>query len=482
MTIPCGGTHILVFPYPAQGHMLALLDLTHQLVIRGLTITILVTPKNLPILNPLLSRHPSSIKTLILPFPSHPSVPAGVENVKDLPDNSFISAMVSALRQLHDPLLLWFRSHPSPPSAIISDLFLGWTHHLACQLNIPRIVFSPSGAAFVSLINCLWRETPQRDDPNDPDFPVSFPKVPGSPIYPWRQLSFVYRSYVRGDPEWELIRDDYLANMASWGIVFNSFSELERDYLVHLEKDLGHDQVWAVGPLLPPDDDPTAPSERGGSNSISARDIISWLDKREENSVIYVCFGSQAVLSNEQIEALAVGLEQSGVHFIWCIKEATVGHVVGKYGVVPSGFEDRAAERGLVIRGWAPQVSILRHRAVGSFLTHCGWNSVLEGIVAGVALLAWPMTADQFADAKLLEEVGVGMKVCEGAETVPNSVVLAKAMTESVSGKGSKREKAVELQKAALDAIKEGGSSSKDLDLFVKDLSGSKIEFGGKNA
>ncbi|XP_042513694.1 UDP-glycosyltransferase 89B2-like [Macadamia integrifolia] len=469
MAIPGGGAHILVFPYPAQGHMLPLLDFTHQLVLRGLTITILVTPKNLPVVNPLLSRHPS-IETLILPFPSHPSIPAGVENVKDLPSNSFRS-MMTALRQLHDPLLHWFRSQPSPPSAIISDFFLGWTQHLASQLSIPRVVFSPSGAAFVSLINYLWLETPQRDDPNDPDFPISFPKIPDSPIYPWRQLSYVYRSYIPGDPEGALIRDDFLANIASWGIAFNSFSVLERQHLRHLEKDFGEDRVWAVGPLLPPDDDPTAPSERGGSTSVSAGGVISWLDNREDNSVVYVCFGSQAVLTNEQMEAMAVGLERSGVHFVWCVKEATVGHMAGKFSVVPAGFEGRVVGRGLVIRGWAPQVPILRHRAVGSFLTHCGWNSVLEGIVAGVPMLAWPMTADQFVDAKLLEEVGVGVKVCEGALTVPDSSVLAKAMAESVSGNWSKRVRAMQLQKAALESIMEDGSSSMDLDRLVEELS-----------
>ncbi|KAJ0830731.1 hypothetical protein HanPSC8_Chr15g0658771 [Helianthus annuus] len=67
-------SHILVFPYPAQGHMLALLDLTHHLATNGLTITILVTPKNLPILSPLLSSSPN-IQTLVLPFPPHPTLP-----------------------------------------------------------------------------------------------------------------------------------------------------------------------------------------------------------------------------------------------------------------------------------------------------------------------------------------------------------------------------------------------------------------------
>lgn len=118
--------HILVFPFPAQGHMLALLDLVHQLAIRGLSITIVVTPKNLPILTHLLSIHPTTVKTLILPFPFNPSIPPGVENRSEL-SLVRVSDMIVALSELYNPIENWFRNHPSPPVAIISDMFLGWT-------------------------------------------------------------------------------------------------------------------------------------------------------------------------------------------------------------------------------------------------------------------------------------------------------------------------------------------------------------------
>ncbi|KAK3026857.1 hypothetical protein RJ639_042357 [Escallonia herrerae] len=305
------GSHLLIFPYPAQGHMIPLLDLAHHLATRGLTITVLVTPRNVPLLKPLLSKHPS-ITPLVLPFPAHPTLPAGVENVKDLPPNGF-RPMMSVLGELQEPIFHWFHSHPSPPVAIISDMFLGWTQHLAGRLGIRRFVFSPSGAMALAVIYSLWRDMPKRDDPNDENHLVSFPDIPSSPVYPWWQLSPIYRSYLEGDPVSEFIKDGFRADMASWGLVINSFDELERVYLEYLMGQLGNDRVWAVGPLLPPDDeDRSKPSERGGSISVLASQIFSWLDKCGDQTVVYVCFGSQAVLTNHQMEELASGLEKSG--------------------------------------------------------------------------------------------------------------------------------------------------------------------------
>ncbi|KAF9587586.1 hypothetical protein IFM89_004044 [Coptis chinensis] len=432
-------THILVFPYPAQGHMIALLDLTHQLVIRGLTITILVTPKNLPILNPLLSTHPT-IQTLVLPFPIHPSIPPGVENTKDLPNGSF-RTMMRVLAELSYPITQWFNSHPSPPVAILSDMFLGWTTN--SQFN-------------------------SRNDPNDENELIPFPNFPNSPNYPWYQLSNLFRTYVKGDPDSEFTRDGLCANMVSWGVIFNSFNELESVYLDHIKNDLGRKRVFAVGPLVPPID---APKERGGSSSIKVNDLLGWLDTCSDRSVVYVCFGSQVVLNNRQMEELALGLEKSGTRFVWSVKEATTGHVAGEYGVVPSGFEDRVAGRGFVIKGWAPQVVILNHRAVGSFLTHCGWNSLLEAIIAGVPMLTWPMGADQYINSELLvERIGVAVKVCQGGLTVPNADELALKFSESVGENQLLSERAKELSQAALNAVKDGGSSSRDLDGLVREL------------
>ncbi|XP_052176172.1 UDP-glycosyltransferase 89B2-like [Diospyros lotus] len=462
-----GGGHLLVFPYPAPGHMTPLLHLTHQLASRGFTISILVTPKNLPLLNPLLSKHPSLVHPLVLPFPPHPALPAGVENVKDLPPTAF-PALMHSMHQLYTPILHWFRSHSSPPTFIISDMFLWWTQKLADDLSIRRFMFSSSGFMAMDIIYSLRRHPPKGGGPDDPDHLIAISEVPSSPVYPWWQLQFLYStgSYVEGDPVSEFLKHGVLANNSSWGMIFNSFSGLERVYLEHLKEQVGHDRVWAVGPLLPP----VAPlasniKKSDGLDYTDADDILSWLDKCEDQSVVYVCFGTQSVLNPNQMAAIASGLEESGAKFIWRVKEMNVG-------MVPQGFEDRVAGsgRGLIAKGWAPQTMILRHRAVGAFLTHCGWNSVLEGIMGGVPMLAWPMEGEQFLNAKLLvEELKVASRVCEGAQTVPDSGELAQLVAKSVGANRDENVKAMhvramQLGKAASDSIKEGGGSCQDLD------------------
>ncbi|KAJ0986819.1 hypothetical protein J5N97_005175 [Dioscorea zingiberensis] len=445
-----GGTHILVFPYPAQGHMLPLLDLTRQLSLHhGLSITIATTPKNLPLLSPLLSSSPS-IQPLILPFPSHPSIPPGIETCKELP--SYFIPMTHVLSFLHDPLLHWFRSQPNPPLPSSPTSFSVGLNALPPNSASPRRLL-PSGALALSTIHFLWRTMSKNPNPDDDGFPITFHGIPGSPTFPWYQTSSFYRSFKEGDPVSDSIRDGFLGNMASWGFVFNTFDDLEGSYLRHVREDLGHERVWAVGPL-------SASSTRAEEEAPT--ELIRWLDTCEEGTVVYVCFGSQATLTWEQAEALGTGLERSGARFVWCVRATSA--------VPDEGFERRVKGRGVVVRGWAPQVALLSHRAVGSFLTHCGWNSVLEAVVAGVVMLTWPMGADQFINARLLKEVGVAVGMSEGSNSVPYPDELARVVAESVDPSRNQRKRALELREKALKAVKQGGSSFRDLEGFVQAL------------
>ncbi|KAL5784154.1 hypothetical protein ACOSQ2_006546 [Xanthoceras sorbifolium] len=421
--------HILVIPWPASGHMLPFIDLTHQLAIRGITITFMVTPKNQFYLNPLVSLHdPTTIKTLVLPFPSHPSLPAGVENMQDV-TQELAFQMVSALSELYDPVLQWFNSHPSPPVAILTDPMLStWTHPLASTLGIKSIGFLTCNHYVAAGV--------------------------------WDNYQAMKKEFFFG----EMLHN----TMDNWALVINSFTELH-DKSFHVFKGFtGHDRVWGVAPLATV----KAGAERGGPTSIPSDEVIKWLDLCQvDKSVVYVGFGSEITLNKQQMEALGDALEKSGVRFIWAVKKPS-NYGSGDKSVVPNGFEDRVAGRGIVIRGWVPQSRILKHTAVGSYLTHCGWGSVLEGLVGGVLLLTWPMQAEQMTNKKLVvDELGAAIPVCEGLDAIPDSEKLAQILKESLHQNRPERIAWMEVSERASNAASQGGSSYKALDELATQIS-----------
>lgn len=461
-----GGPHILVFPYPAQGHMLPILDLTHELALRGLSITLVVTPKNVAILNPLLSVHPS-IQIQVFPFPDHPSLPPGVENVRDI-GNHGNGPIFAALSKLQDPLIKWLRSqinkNNNPPIAIVSDFFLGWTHNLAHQIGIPRICFYSSGTFLAAVLNKIWTNF---ETFHNSFCDVKFHDLPHSPCFPYEQLPSVFRRYQETNPDSRVVKNSMIANISSWASVFSTFDALEGEFSEYLKESMGHDRVFQVGPLNLLG---VRPNAMAGGKETSY--ILKWLDEcKEDESVLYVCFGSQKFFKKGQIEALANGLERSGVRFVWVTKPVTAQQLEDGYASVPDGFEDRVSGQGLVVKEWAPQMEILSHRAVGGFLSHCGWNSMLEAVTAGVMIIGWPMEADQFINAKLMVDyLGAAVRVSEGVDTVPDSVELARKINESMSKDKIERVKAKELKKKAFEAVGNGGSSVRDIDGLVYEL------------
>ncbi|GAA0161633.1 hypothetical protein Leryth_023456 [Lithospermum erythrorhizon] len=453
------GAHILMFPFPAQGHMLPILDLASQLAKHGLTITIIVTPKNLPILSPLLAAEPT-IKALVFPFPPHPSVPFGAENVKDI-GNSGNAPIIGALAKLHDEIVAWFKFQACPPIALISDFFLGWTQDLAHKIGVKRIVFYSSGAFLASTFDYIWKNFDVVRSLDE----VEFYEFPRKPRFLKEHLPSVFRKYNESDPDWVIIKKGMVANSSSWGAIINTFSAMENDFLEYFKRLMGHQRVYSIGPvnLLSGEERESDP------NVFPISEVLSWLDGCEcdDGSVLYVCFGSQTVLSQAQIDSLGSALDESGVKFVWVIKPITA-----QQEAIPYELDTRVRGRGLIIRGWAPQVPILSHRAVGGFLSHCGWNSVLEAVVGGVMILAWPMEADQYINARLLVDyMDVAVQVCEGRDTVPNSIELARNIFEAMTRDFIQKEKANKLRDRTLEAIKGGGSSTNDMETLVEEIS-----------
>ncbi|KAL7183445.1 hypothetical protein ACSBR2_025785 [Camellia fascicularis] len=141
----------------------------------------------------------------------------------------------------------------------------------------------------------------------------------------------------------------------------------------------------------------------------NASEIIGWLNKKKRRSIVFVCFGTEYFLSEDEIEEIAYGLELSGVNFVWFVR-FSMGANTSVEKAMPRGFIERVGERGMVVEGWAPQLKILLHPSIVGFVSHCGWSSVMEGMKFGSPITAIPIHLDQPVNARLVEEIGIGME------------------------------------------------------------------------
>ncbi|KAF3450062.1 hypothetical protein FNV43_RR06141 [Rhamnella rubrinervis] len=195
------------------------------------------------------------------------------------------------------------------------------------------------------------------------------------------------------------------------GIVVNTFKELE-SYAVNSISTDGVPKVYPIGPVL----DLNGPSH-WHPDQARVETIIRWLDCQATSSVVFLCFGSMGSLSGAQVKELAFGLERSGFRFLWSVREppkteqGLPSDYVSLNDALPNGFLDRTAEMGLVC-GWVPQVTILAHHAIGGFVSHCGWNSILESLWHGVPIATWPIYAEQQMNAfEMVKELGSAVEI-----------------------------------------------------------------------
>ncbi|KAH6818907.1 UDP-glucosyl transferase 73B3 [Perilla frutescens var. frutescens] len=233
---------------------------------------------------------------------------------------------------------------------------------------------------------------------------------------------------------------------------------------------------WHIGPLLLCKINEV---ERKSPSENDERDFITWLDAKRPNSVVYVCFGSMVTFTPAQLHETAVRLEESGQDFIWVVRRGKEKDDEANEDWLPQKFEERMEGKGLIIRGWAPQVMILDHPAIGDFVTHCGWNSTLEGICAGVPMVTWPVFAEQFFNEKLVTEIlGTGFSVgskkwqMAASDGVGRDAVAGEVERVMVGGEAADmRSRAEYYKKMARKAVEEGGSSYNALNALIDDLS-----------
>ncbi|RVW31117.1 Crocetin glucosyltransferase, chloroplastic [Vitis vinifera] len=252
-------------------------------------------------------------------------------------------------------------------------------------------------------------------------------------------------------------------------VLVNSFDALESEALRAINKF----KLMGIGPLLPSaflDGKDPSDTSFGGDLFRGSKDYIQWLNSNAESSVIYVSFGSLSVLSKQQSEEIARGLLDSGRPFLWVIraKENEEEEKEDKLSCV-----EELEQLGMIVP-WCSQVEVLSHPSLGCFVSHCGWNSTLESLACGVPVVAFPQWTDQTTNAKLIEDVWkTGLRVMVNQEGIVKRGEIKKCL-ELVMGGGERgqevRSNAKKWKDLAREAVKDGGSSDKNLKNFVDEI------------
>jgi hypothetical protein len=218
------------------------------------------------------------------------------------------------------------------------------------------------------------------------------------------------------------------------------------------------------------------PEEELVASNLLTDSIMKWLDDQPPSSVVFLCFGSRGIFGATQVKEIAFGLERSGQRFLWSLRPPA--SLPSDNDILPEGFLERIEGKGMICGGWAPQVEVLEHKAVGGFVSHCGWNSILESLWHGVPIVTWPIYAEQQLNAfKMVRELGLAMEMRLDYRSGGGDLVMADEIERAVRGMmdgGSEvRKKVKEMGEKARKAVMEGGSSFASIEQFIDDMTGS---------
>ncbi|KAL9265439.1 UDP-glycosyltransferase 88F3-like protein [Drosera capensis] len=451
---------IVLYPCPGVGHMISMVELgnlIHRRYHDGFSIVVLLTHgfQDDPNIDAFITG--SSRTNPSLSFLRLPHVLVDID-----PTRGF--AMLCEFLRLNVPHVIRSLNEIAQTSTIksfIVDFFctsaLTALNNSSSGLKFPTYYFFTSGA--VALVVYLYMPTIHRqmvETKSFKDMTDAVLKFPGLPPIPATYMPEPLLN--RNDPAYDNMIHFSEQLPKSDGIIVNTFDELEPVAMVAIKggscvPGSPTPSIYDIGPLI---------RGSGGDEDGSKprHECLRWLDLQPTESVVFMCFGSRGSFEWTQIREMADGLEKSGRRYLWAFKKSQESDVGLK------GFAERTKGRGLVV-GWVPQVEALNHDSVGGFVTHCGWNSVLEAVVAGKPMVAWPLYAEQHVNkaALVADDMGLAVPVEAGEDGLVSGDELARAISELMdSQKGSAvRDKCKAMKQAALAATSDHGSSTANL-------------------
>ncbi|KAF8393831.1 hypothetical protein HHK36_020029 [Tetracentron sinense] len=441
-------THVLVLPFPVQGHINPLFQFSKRLASKGLKVTLATTI----FIAKTMKSHPGS---LIVDKISDGFDDGGIAEAGDA--NIYLERFEAVGSRTLAELVEKY-SHDCPVKCLIYDSHIPWALDVAKKLGMVGASFFTQSCAVDLIFYNVSRGLLST--------PVQEPTVtiPGLPLLEVNDLpSFV--NYALGS--YAIFLSTALSQFsnfekADW-LLFNTFDQLEDEVVKWMSKTW---QIKTIGPTVPSMylDKRMAGNTDYGINLFhpDAGACLKWLNTKETSSVVYVSFGSMAALGEEQMEELAWGLKSSNSYFLWVVRAS-------EEKKLPSKFVEETSEKGMVVT-WCPQLEVLAHQAVGCFMTHCGWNSTLEALSLGVPMVAMPQWTDQTTNGKFVVDVWeVGLRVRVDEKGIVRREEIELCIKEVMEGeKGKEIKKNVKKWKdLAKEAVDEGGSSDKNIEDFI---------------
>jgi len=398
--------HALVIPYPAQGHITPMMQFSEKLASRGLTVTFVTT----------YHAHAQITKAHSKDSQVQPGLDIRSAQISDGLSLDFdrSARFYDFLRSLEinmggelEQLIHNLNKTGPPISCVIADTSLFCTLDVTKKFGIPWISFWSQPTVVYSIYyhaHLLEAHGHSHYKGSSDAGNSLIDYIPGVPTLQPKDLpSFLQDQDPGSQYILELVLKSLQSSRGADWILCNSFHDLESTEM-KLEPPVFH-----VGPLLPSgylkgcDEDII----RVGTNIQTEYDCSAWLNTKPNDSVIYVSFGSMIHLSKAQLEEVAMGLKDSGQPFLWVVRPDILASTVSD--CLPDGFLDEIGSQGLVVP-WCNQLRVLSHPSVAGFITHCGWNSILESIAFGVPMLGFPAWSEQYTNCKLMADKCGGIK------------------------------------------------------------------------
>ena len=451
---------VVLYPGLAVGHLNPMMELADVFLDHGYAVAVaLIDPsvmENEANLAAAVARAVSS-KSSTISFHTLPGIPDPPSLVFN---DQFFKNYFDLVRRHNEHLHDFLRSVRGL-HAVVIDASCAHAHEAARKLGVPVLMFYPSNAGHlaVNLQTPLLVDGFKKHLGGDSTSPVEFLGVrPMSASH----LAGLFGPISEVNKDFEaMIFAGARMNAEFDGILINTSVSLEERALRALADPrccpdgVVIPPVYAVGPLV-------VKAAAAAGDESSRHQCLVWLDGQPDRSVVFLCFGSIADAceqSDQQLKEIAAGLDKSGHRFLWVVRATSTQHLDA---LLPEVFFARTSGRGLVVNTWVPQPSVLRHRATAAFVTHCGWNSVLEGITAGVPMLCWPLYAEQRMNKVLMvEDMGVGVEMegwLEGLVTAEEVETKVRLVMESEHGR-KLRERVEAHRDGVAMAWKDGGSS-----------------------